>query len=52
MIDHISTADKVEVIMRDRTREDISRLQEKNQMVYELKEFLSLIEKKEKLNQK
>ena len=47
VIDHISTADKVEVIMRDGTREDISRPQEKNQMVYELKEFLSLIEKGE-----
>ena len=47
VIDHISTADKVEVIMRDGTREDISCPQEKNQMVYELKEFLSLIEKGE-----
>ena len=33
--------------MRDGTREDISCPQEKNQMVYELKEFLSLIEKGE-----
>lgn len=47
VIDHISTADKVEVVMRDGTREDISRPQEKNQMVYELKEFLSLVEKGE-----
>lgn len=47
VIEHISTAEKAEIIMRDGTREDISRPQEKNQMVYELKEFLSLIEKGE-----
>ncbi len=47
VINHISTADKVEIIMRNGEREDISCVQEKNQMIYELKEFISLIKKGE-----
>ena len=47
VINHISTADKVEIILRNGEREDISCAQEKNQMIYELKEFISLIEKGE-----
>ncbi len=47
IIDGISTASKAEIVMRDGSREDISVPQEKNQMIYELKEFLALIEKGE-----
>ena len=47
VINHISTADKVEIIPRNGEKEDISCVQEKNQMIYELKEFISLIKKGE-----
>lgn len=47
VINHISTADKVEIILRNGEKEDISCVQEKNQMIYELKEFISLIKKGE-----
>ena len=47
VINHISTADKVEIIPRNGEKEDISCIQEKNQMIYELKEFISLIKKGE-----
>lgn len=47
VINHISTADKVKIILRNGEKEDISCVQEKNQMIYELKEFISLIKKGE-----
>ena len=44
VIDHISTLDNVKIVMRNGEEEILTIPQEKNQMIYELKEFLSLIE--------